>query len=62
MRVTPEVCKIRIGAWLCALVAMPAAAITPAAAANMTHELSTIWVPATAYGLTLIAAFNKNLK
>lgn len=62
MRVRPEVWKFRIGVWLCALVAMPAAAITPAAAASMTHELSTIWVPATAYGLTLIAAFNKNQK
>jgi hypothetical protein len=59
MRVKSQAWIRCIGLWLGTLVAMPAAAITPAVAANMTHELSTVWVPATAYGLTLIAAFSK---
>ena len=58
MRMRPALRKFRIGAWLCALVVVPAAAITPAVAANMTNDLTTMWVPATAYGLTLIAAFS----
>ena len=62
MRVRSQAWPLRVGLWLCTLVAMPAAAITPAVAASMTHELSTVWVPATAYGLTLIAAFSKKQK
>lgn len=62
MRVRSQAWPLRVALWLCTLVAMPAAAITPAVAASMTHELSTVWVPATAYGLTLIAAFSKKQK
>jgi hypothetical protein len=62
MRVRFQAWTFRVGLWLCTLVAMPAAAITPTVAASMTHELSNVWVPATAYGLTLIAAFSKKQK
>ncbi len=59
MRVNPRPRQWRIGVWLCALVAVPAAAATPDIMADMTHQLTTVWVPATAYGLTLIAALKK---
>jgi len=48
--------------WLFALVAVPAAAGVPADLSDMTHQLTSVWVPATAYGLTLIAAWGKQNK
>ncbi len=62
MRMRPAVRALRQGAWLLALVAVPAAAGVPAELSDMTHQLSTVWVPATAYGLTLIAAWGQKNK
>ncbi len=65
MRMNPTPRQIRIMAWLCALVALctllaqPAAAAAPALTEVMTHQVSALWIPATAYGCTLLAAFNR---
>lgn len=59
MRVRPVARTLRIGAGLSVFMAALAAPVTPALAADMTHQLTVVWVPATAYGLALIAVYGK---
>ncbi len=62
MRVRPSFGQLAICALLFLLAALPAGAATLALGADVTYQLTTVWIPATAYGLTLIAAFGKNQK
>jgi hypothetical protein len=61
MRMIPTAWPLRIGIGLCILAALPAGA-TPTLVTDMTHQLSNVWISATAYGCTLIAAFSKTKK
>ena len=50
----------RHGRWLWILAAVAAGAAAQRLGADASHRLATVWVPATAYGLTLITVFKKD--
>ncbi len=62
MRLMRSQRPLRCAGWATLFLALPAGAASPATPGDMAHLLTTVWAPATAYGLALIAAFNKTQK
>ncbi len=62
MPLTPSLRALRWAGWATLLLSLPARADTASMTADFAHLLTTVWAPATAYGLALLTAFNKAKK
>ena len=62
MRLMRSSCALRCAGWATLFLALPANAAMPATTSDMTHLLTSVWAPATACGLALIAVFNEAQK
>ena len=62
MQMKRSLYAIRWAGWATILLSLPAGADTSSMTVDVAHLLTTVWAPATAYGLALLTAFNKPKK